>query len=187
MRAMHYAVTLPAAFDMGVIRRRIADKGPLLDGLPGLGFKAWLYAVRGEHGPENRYAPFYLWHDEKAMQDFLLGPGFAVLSNDFGRPAVQGWTVLHAWMTADVDQARLATLQTEPGPAGVALDAMLGTEQARAGRHGEEGAVAAIVGLDPQAWTLVRLQLWRDAPSVAVQAQACYQVGHVSVGAPMQT
>ena len=92
MRAMHYAITLPAAFDMAVVRRRIADKGPQLDGLPGLGFKAWLYAVRGEHGPENRYVPFYLWHEDAAMNGFLLGPGFAALAADFGRPPVRTWT-----------------------------------------------------------------------------------------------
>src|SRR5271165_2720611 len=54
MIAMQYSFTLPADYDMSVIDRRIADKGPLLDGFPGLQFKAYLVARRGEHGPEAR-------------------------------------------------------------------------------------------------------------------------------------
>lgn len=42
----------------------------------------------------NQYAPFYLWATAAGMNDFLLGPGFAGLSNDLGRPAVRHWTGL---------------------------------------------------------------------------------------------
>ena len=49
MLAMQYNFTLPADFDMDIIRKRVAAKGPLVDGFPGLGFKAFLYARRGEH------------------------------------------------------------------------------------------------------------------------------------------
>ena len=49
MIAMQYSFTLPADYDMSVIDRRIADTGPLLDGFPGLKFKAYLVARRGEH------------------------------------------------------------------------------------------------------------------------------------------
>jgi Domain of unknown function (DUF4865) len=40
MIAMQYNFTLPADYDMSVIDRRIADKGPLLDGFPGFKFKS---------------------------------------------------------------------------------------------------------------------------------------------------
>src|SRR5699024_8559939 len=64
MIAMQYSIGLPADYDMAIIRRRIADKGHLMDDCPGLAFKAYLYAARddaGLHAPDNLYAPFYLW------------------------------------------------------------------------------------------------------------------------------
>lgn len=47
MIAMQYSFTLPADYDMSIIDRRIRDKGPLLDGFPNLGFKAYLSARKG--------------------------------------------------------------------------------------------------------------------------------------------
>ncbi|MGO6908064.1 DUF4865 family protein, partial [Rhizobium ruizarguesonis] len=44
MITMQYSFTLPADYDMSIIDRRIRDKGPLLDGFPNLGFKAYLSA-----------------------------------------------------------------------------------------------------------------------------------------------
>ena len=58
MLAMQYTFTLPADYDMDIIRQRVTTKGPAVDGFPGLGFKAFLYTRRGDHGPENLYAPF---------------------------------------------------------------------------------------------------------------------------------
>ncbi len=71
MIAMQYSFTLPADYDMSVIDRRIADKGPLLDGFPGLKFKAYLVARRGEHGLENLYAPFYVWSEDEGLGNFF--------------------------------------------------------------------------------------------------------------------
>ncbi|MFD5437087.1 DUF4865 family protein [Kitasatospora sp. NPDC127067] len=92
MHAMQYEITLPADYDMGVIRKRVADKGHLLDAHPGLGLKAYLVRERGRQGsPVNQYAPFYLWRTVEGMNGFLWGPGFRGLSADFGRPAVRHW------------------------------------------------------------------------------------------------
>ena len=48
MIAMQYGIGLPADYDMGIIRRRTADKGHLLDDFDGLVFKAYLHASRGD-------------------------------------------------------------------------------------------------------------------------------------------
>ncbi len=37
MYAMQYEITLPADYDMGIIRARVATGGNALDDLPGLG------------------------------------------------------------------------------------------------------------------------------------------------------
>src|SRR4051812_32063643 len=123
MIAMQYSFTLPADYAMRIIRERIASKGALLDNLPGLAFKAYLYAERDDAGnggdgdggqpvQENLYAPFYLWRDAGAMHDFLASPGFAGVSQAFGWPAVATWTPWHASVGDDIRQARHATRQT---------------------------------------------------------------------------
>lgn len=179
MPAMQYAITLPARFDMAAIQRRIADKAHVLDGLPGLGFKAWLYALRGDHGPDNRYAPFYLWRDAAAMTAFLVGPGFATLSDDFGRPPVRTWIPLHVALAPSVQNARFATLATTFVPATTALAT---ASQAHRDDDLAAGALAAVDALDTRDWTLTRFRLWTARP--ATTEHALYAVGHVSVGSP---
>lgn len=66
MLAMQYSFTLPADYDMSIIRQRIATKGHLMDGFPLLVFKAFLQASRDvgrRHAFENLYAPFYMLSD----------------------------------------------------------------------------------------------------------------------------
>ncbi|CAI0691623.1 Uncharacterised protein [Serratia marcescens] len=67
MLAMQYRFTLPADYDMAIVRRRIADFGHRLDACPQLIVKAYLYAQRSEgsatarrarHQPVVRQAPF---------------------------------------------------------------------------------------------------------------------------------
>src|SRR4051794_30507796 len=90
MLAMQYEITLPADYDMSVIRHRVATRGAGTDDFPGLGVKAYAVRERGVAGsPVNQYAPFYFWAEAEGMDRFLFGPGFATLSADFGRPRVR--------------------------------------------------------------------------------------------------
>ena len=45
MIPMKNSFILPADYDMGIIDRRIRDRGQGTDGLPHLGFKAYLSAI----------------------------------------------------------------------------------------------------------------------------------------------
>lgn len=93
VHAMQYEIGLPADYDMGVIRRRVADRGHLLDQWEGLGVKAYLMRERGVRGsPVNQYAPFYLWNTVAGMNSFLWGGGFQGICDDFGRPSARQWT-----------------------------------------------------------------------------------------------
>ncbi len=96
MLAMQYRFTLPADYDMAIVRRRIADVGHRLDACPQLIVKAYLYAQRSEGSAENLYAPFYLWNSSAGMSDFLTGEGFKGLSQAFGWPRVNHWL---PWLT----------------------------------------------------------------------------------------
>jgi hypothetical protein len=92
MIAAQYEITLPADYDMGIIRRRVAERGSALDDRAGLGLKAYLVRDVSDGSPVNAYAPFYLWHDPAALAAFHWeGQGFAGIVRDFGRPTVRTW------------------------------------------------------------------------------------------------
>lgn len=189
MIAMQYSFALPADYDMAVIERRIADKGHLLDGFPGLLFKAYLSADTRQtpRAGDNLYAPFYLWSDSEGMNAFLCGAGFAGVARAFGWPSVKTWSVWHASVGPDAALARYATRETVALAPHTALGALRDAEIAAARAAGEGGgALAVVVGFEPTSWTLVRFCLWRDAPAGDAWSGAaqCYQVGHVSLAAP---
>lgn len=185
MLAMQYAFTLPADYDMAIIRRRIADKGPALDDFPGLVFKAYLYADRHARdlpSREHRYAPFYLWRDTAAMNAFLEGAGFAALTAAFGWPSVRTWSPWAAELSPAIGAAVCATEETAPIAPYAALDALAEEERDAARRAvARDGALAAVAAFDPTGWTRVRLRLWRaPRPAPAGDGAQHYAVGHVS-------
>jgi len=83
MLAMHYRIPLVDAEALAAIRDRVAERGPLFDGMDGLAHKFFLLDAL-----QPTYATFYLWRDERAAQRFLDGPFFAHLAQHFGRPRV---------------------------------------------------------------------------------------------------
>lgn len=187
MIAMQYVFTLPADYDMGIIRRRIADKGHFTDKLPGLVFKAYLHADKaaGElAAADNRYAPFYLWDSVEGMNSFLCGPGFQALTASFGWPVVNTWQVWRHIEQGTLPEAAYATIERLPIKAHTALGGLQADESAHAWRVAAlPGALAVVAGYEPGRWTLVRMALWRDLPPAELMAcSATYQVGHVSTG-----
>lgn len=96
MIAMQYKIVLPSDYPMDSIKNRITDKGHLLNGFPGLIFKAYLYSEKSDpdyNNAVNSYAPFYVWEDHKSMMAFLNCDGFKALCKQFGRPKVDIWFI----------------------------------------------------------------------------------------------
>ncbi len=184
MIAMQYSIVLPADDDMAIIQRRIADKGPLLDDLPGLVFKAYLSADCGDRALSSRsnlYAPFYLWRDAEAMRDFLAGAAFRALTESFGRPAVQLWTVCAAQLRADLRGARYARREIAAIADADLLETLGEREAERARDAVAAGALAAVGAYEPHGWNRLRLRLWRDLPPPSPDVGQAYAVGHVSM------
>ncbi|WP_380281182.1 DUF4865 family protein [Kitasatospora purpeofusca] len=184
MHAMQYEITLPADYDMGIVHRRIATRGHLLDDHPGLGLKAYLVRERGLDGsPVNQYAPFYLWRTAEGMNTFLWGPGFRGLSADFGRPAVRHWlgTGLRRGPAAGGGPAgggpATATRHTERLPEGA--DPAEAVERALAELPDRPDLHTAAVAVDPDRWELLRFALWRAAAPDDVPGTR-YRVHHLS-------
>jgi hypothetical protein len=180
---MQYRITLPADYDMAIIRRRIAERGHLTDQFPRLAFKAYLYADRKAPyaaGRTNRYAPFYLWHAAEGMNAFLGGVGFAGVIASFGRPVVHTWSVWDARTTSQLSAATYATCETVPINEHAALDTLRDAEHADVHTDIGHGALAAISAFDPTHWAAMRMRLWREMPDACGSDIEVYQVGHVS-------
>lgn len=181
MHAMQYELTLPADYDMAVIRARVARIGHLLDDWDGLGSKTYLMRERGVNGsPVNQYAPFYLWDTVEGMNTFLWGGAFQGLGNDFGRPSVRQWTGLSYEEGGAVGSpARSAVRRRQPVPEGVELAEVMEEAVDETGRlAGEDGAVFAAAAVDTARWELVHFSLWAHA---APKADGdLFEVLHVS-------
>ncbi|MGO4785191.1 DUF4865 family protein [Cryobacterium sp. W22_MBD10_FK3] len=182
MHAMQYEITLPADYDMGIIRTRVATRGSGTDAFDGLGIKAYLIREKNVHGSAvNEYAPFYLWANPAGMNSFLLGTPFTGIMNDFGRPPVRHWTgTAFAFGPADrLLSARFATRLITAIQPDEPLDSAL---QAALERHDRrqhlDGVHATAVAVDPTSWTIVEFTL-RDAPPTSPDGE-CYEVLHVS-------
>ncbi|MFD7699556.1 DUF4865 family protein [Streptomyces caelestis] len=181
MHALQYELTLPADYDMGIVRDRVARRGHLLDAWPGLGVKAYLMRERGIHGsPVNQYAPFYLWNTVEGMNAFLWGGGFQGIADDFGRPPARQWTGLAYAEGAAADApAAVAVRRRRPVPDGVRLGEAAEEAVRECGRlAGRDGAVLAAAAVDTARWELVCFSLWgHDAPGADGEV---FQVLHVS-------
>jgi hypothetical protein len=179
---MNYRITLPADYDMGTIRQRVATRGHLLDDFPGLGAKAYLIRERGvADSPVNQYAPFYLWNTPQGMNSFLWGPGFQGLVADFGRPVVEHWTGLgFARGPAFGAVPRAAARRTWPVEPGAEPAAVIGAALAElpslAARPGTHSVALAV---DPRHWELVRFTL-RERTAPPAPGEDRYEVLHLS-------
>ncbi|WP_329123691.1 DUF4865 family protein [Streptomyces sp. NBC_01353] len=189
MDAMQYEITLPADYDMGIIRDRVATRGHLLDDFPGLGLKAYLIREREDGSPVNHYAPFYLWTTPEGMNSFLWGPGFQGIVNDFGRPVVQHWTGLAYEEGPAAGQAsRTATRRRLSVPMGIAPAEAVAEARARHAREArEDGVVASALAIDPRHWELLHFTLWAEEPAASTPGSGSdfaayerFQVLHVS-------
>ncbi|WP_432046985.1 DUF4865 family protein [Streptomyces asiaticus] len=182
MLAMQYRITLPADYDMKIIRRRVETKGPLLDDFPGLGFKAYGIRERGVDGsPVHQYAPFYLWTAPEAMNRFLWGPGFQGIVRDFGRPPVEHWQGLGFERgPAAGATPRAATRHSEPVPAATdPASAVEGALARLAERARKDGVHTTALGIDPRGWELIHFTLWEESAPPSEPGDR-YQVLHLS-------
>jgi uncharacterized protein DUF4865 len=164
MHAMQYEITLPADYNMEIIRRRVETRGALLDDYPGLGLKAYAIRCRGVAGsPVNQYAPFYLWNRVHSMSSFLLGEGFAGLCASFGRPRVPHWVGLSftpgpAFGELPRAATKLAVSLAPDDDVADVLDRNLRTNLTST----DPGLHATVLVLDPARWEVVRFSLWHD-------------------------
>jgi uncharacterized protein DUF4865 len=182
MYAMQYEITLPADYDMDIIRDRVATKGHLLDELPGLGIKA--YGVRcadGDSAVANQYAPFYLWTDPAAMSRFLWGGGgFAGIIKSFGRPQVQHWTGVDFKLGPAAESIPIEAVKdvTTLGPDQLPEEAITEAMDRSSSTLAKPETHSVAIAVDPLRWQLVEYALFAS-PQPRSTGQT-YQVLHFS-------
>jgi hypothetical protein len=190
MIAKQYPIALPADYDMNIIRRRVASRGPAYDNFPGLGFKAFLISERGRGGAVvNQYAPFYVWRDAEAIWDFVAGEGFRGIIDSFGRPNVLTWLTWGVAVRPGLQPGaiRSATRKDIPVPTKLDLAAFRQQEisEMTAALHRDPVIGARVVAVNIERWALVRFTLWScdvdqlDRPPTT----ECYEVLHLSAPA----
>jgi len=180
MLIAQYSIPLPTDYDMGIIRKRVAEHGAKMDGYPGLGLKAYLIQEKGVRGARvNQYAPFYRWADvDGAARFFFGGQGFGGIVRDFGRPVVRSWVEGTCQVRDDVGQAAFATRSTSAlpphtDPSDAATQAADLDQSSRA-----DGALMSLFGIDLQNWETIQFSLWAAEPDPALGD--VFEVLHVS-------
>lgn len=184
MYAMQYRITLPADYDMRIIRERVRVNGHLMDGFAGLEFKAYLILDRTKGAFRNAYAPFYVWRDTNGMRSFCWGePGYSSIVRDFGRHPIQDWTVhglVHG--PATHASARSLSIETVSLPVEVAPSECIEAFAVGFLRSSDDDTVARVVAVDVTSWNLIRVELSvKEADQVSMN-RTTYEVLHVSTG-----
>jgi len=193
MYAMQYELSVPADYDMDILRDRVAKASSILDDRAGLGLKAYLIREIADGSPVNQYAPFYLWNDTAAMSRFLFaGAGFERIIRSFGRVVVRQWTGVARYSgpaaavgdVATMATATAASRRTRPVPVfDDSLSAWIEEAAAEAEQLAKrDEAHTVALAIDPTRWELVEFALWAaEVPSdVAATATEQYQVLHIS-------
>ncbi|MHA7306483.1 DUF4865 family protein [Arthrobacter sp. TMN-49] len=182
MIAAQYEITLPADYDMDIIRRRVAARGHALDKRPGIGLKAYLIHEIADGSTANAYAPFYLWTDPDALAAFHWGgQGFNGIVRDFGRPAVQTWIGGHFHSGPRYNQTPVYATKT------ILVPALAGDPQSEATKLQElaesiaenDDTHSVAWAIDPTTWHGIIFRLSTSRPQNSANATV-YQVLHLS-------
>jgi hypothetical protein len=176
MFIVHYGHRLPANYDVGLIRKRAAERGHLFDAIPELHFKAFLLRERGQHGAiSSEYSSLYLWRTDQGFRNFLVDGRYKSVTDSFGRAAVETRVALDA-RKGSGRVARFLYKQEQD----IALDADLTSVfvaeiERNAVMARQKGAVVAAVGVDAQNWRITRVVLSEEEPGEG-KAGVAYQV-----------
>jgi len=190
MIVKQYVVTLPADYDMKIIRERVATKGTSFDTFPGLGIKAFTIREKGLFGAEsNQYAPVYCWPEVEPMWGFIAGAGFRGILESFG------WTPIETWLglafarsgePRDLTNLRSVVRTEQTISPGVDLAELREREiiEARSVVTNASGVLVRAVGLNPQTWSLVHFDFWTCTQDALPADSHSYEVLHVSAPNP---
>jgi len=176
MFIVHYGHRLPANYDIGLIRKRAAERGHLFDATPELHFKGFLLRERDHYGAStSEYSSLYLWRKDEGFRNFLVDGRYKSVTDSFGRAAIETRVALDA-RKGSGRSARFAYKQEQDIPLDADLTSVFAVEIERnAAAAQRKGTVAAAVGVDVQSWRITRVLLSEEEPDAGASGVA-YQV-----------
>ena len=176
----HYSHRLPANYDVGLIRSRAKERGPLWDDVPELCFKGFLLRESGRYGAiANDYSSLYLWRQDEAFRDFLVSGRYKVVTDAFGRAEIKTRFALDA-RRGPAHQARFVVKEDLDIPLDADLTAVFASEIERNREVAERSTtVAAAVGVDAQSWKFTRIVLSEREPA-ASDSGTSYEILHLA-------
>lgn len=183
MIANHYVFTLPADYDMNIIRKRVADKGAAFDSLDELILKAFLISEKGVNGNgENAYAPFYVWQTEKGLLDFLCSDKFKTVTQAFGWASVKTWMVLDYSFGNRALEPKYATQKIVQISSHTNMQRLLMEEMEFHQKALQlPGVHSRVISLNPTVWEIMRFTLWNAPPEVRESEKMNrYEILHIS-------
>lgn len=160
----NYEHRLPTLFDVGLIRRRAAERGALWDDVHSLYFKAFLLRENGQYGAiANSYSSLYLWQSDAAFHDFLVEGCYKVVTDSFGRAPILTNTVLEARRGPETLAAFVYIEQCDI-PLDNDLTKAFTDEQERCRDvSNQRGVVVAVVSVDTLNWRFKRILVCSEA------------------------
>jgi hypothetical protein len=180
MFAMQYSHRLPADYDLGIIRQRVAQRGPLWDDTQGLIFKLFALQQRNQHGAAgNVYASIYLWSDSDAAVRFLTDDRFKAVIDSFGRPQIETWLPMDA---RNGSASRALTVYRDERQIDASADhAALCAEETERNRGiaARADTVAVWAALDLATWRVIRFTISSEQPDAA-RGGVVYEVLHAA-------
>lgn len=175
MLAMQYTLRRGSQFGLPAAADRMSRRDPLFHDLEGLVHKAYFY----DEG-EQLYAPFYVWRHHDAVQRFLVDGLFDGVANEFGRPRVRTWYVLHfSHGDRSLEPTHACCEIDQVGAEELLPDLAAREADAHSRLLDRPGLYAHAVALDPDRWEITRFSLWDDKASVTPCTADCVRTYRV--------
>lgn len=180
MMIAHYGHRLPENYDLGRIRARTKERGHEWDDRPELYFKAFLLREAGRFGAiAHSYSSLYLWRQDGAYRDWLVGGGYKIVTDMFGRAEIETRFALDARKGPE-REARFAYREDFDIPFDADLTAAFAREIERNQESAAQpDAVAAAVGVDTRNWKFTRILLSTNESS-GNGSKVAYQILHLA-------
>jgi hypothetical protein len=175
-----YLHRLPADYDISLIRSRAQRLASDWDRVPDLHFKAFLLQEKGQNGAiANSYSSLYVWKRPEALRTFLTGGRFKVVTNSFGRPAIDVRVLLDA-RRGPARHARIAVIEEAVIPPDADPTDFLVEEEGRNRALVKwPEIVAAVAAVDTVNWRILRAVL-AEKPTAALPDGTPYEVLHLA-------
>ncbi|GEM_PF-3109641 len=171
MLALQYSIHLPHDMDDAIIEDRVAKRAPVFEELDGMVHKAFLY-----NRNDKLYAPFYVWENLPGARDFLFDELFQGFVDNFHRPRMRSWIVLHQSGGDLVMPPSFARCESDLVPAEESLEDLIENQRVKQQEALKNpNLYYHLTALNPDRWELMHYSLWKDAASAPRPESDCVQ------------